>query len=181
MTIRFLPPVTVALTLMFGLAGVPGNVAAQTTAAVQETGTGDLFIPQPGGWETYVNNRFGTQLSYPADLFSPDAASENGDGRRFVAEDAQLEIFGWDNAEGETASSLRERLVGTQGYENVTYNRSGGSWLVLSGFRGDNIFYEKYFFRNGTIQAFGMEFPEDEKPFYAPVVERIEDSFRAGG
>jgi len=52
---------------------------------------------------------------------------------------------------------------------------------VLSGFRGDMIFYEKYLFRGGIVVAFGMEFPGARKPFYAPIVERIEDSFRAGG
>ncbi len=50
----------------------------------------------------------------------------------------------------------------------------------MSGYRGDNIFYEKYFFQNETVSGFGMEFPASAKPRYAPIVERIEDSFEAG-
>ena len=71
-------------------------------------------------------------------------------------------------------------MIHTQGYESVTYRPSGDSWLVISGFRGERIFYEKYFFRDGIISAFGMDFPKEDKPFYAPVIERIEDSFLAG-
>ena len=62
----------------------------------------------------------------------------------------------------------------------MTYSPSGDSWLVISGFRGERIFYEKYFFHDGVISAFGMDFPKEDKPLYAPIIERIEDSFKAG-
>ena len=159
------------------------SFALPSAAVAQSSGPAtapDVVIPGRGGWETYVNRRFGTRLSYPADVFGEGEPSQDGDGRRFSSGDAQLEVFGWENSDGETARSLQNRLVGTEGYEDVTYARSGSGWLVLSGFRGDNIFYEKYFFSGDTIQAFGIEFPTDRKPFYAPIVERIEDSFRAG-
>ncbi len=51
---------------------------------------------------------------------------------------------------------------------------------LLSGYRGSRIFYEKYLFGDGVISAFAMEFPAAEKPVYSPIVERIENSFRAG-
>ena len=71
-------------------------------------------------------------------------------------------------------------MATTEGYENVTYSPQGETWLVVSGYRGELIFYEKYFFKDGVISAFGIDFPKDEKPFYAPIVERIENSFKAG-
>ena len=140
----------------------------------------DQFRDVGGGWQSYVNDRFGTSLIFPADLFTPGEAPTNGDGRRFLASDATLEVYAWNNVDGETAGSLKRRLIGSEGYENVTYSPSGSNWLVLSGYRGDNIFYEKYFFRGEAVHGFGIEFPESAKPRYAPVVERIEDSFRAG-
>ena len=139
----------------------------------------DQFIPAAGGWQIYVNDRFGTSFAFPADIFAPAAAPENGDGRRFVAEDATLEVYAWHNIDSETAATLKRRLMGSDGYTDVTYSPSGRSWLVLSGYRGDNIFYEKYFFRGDTVHGFGIEFPADEKPFYGPIIEQIEDSFRA--
>ena len=140
----------------------------------------DRFEPVGDGWELYVNERFGTSLVFPANLFTPDEPPTNGDGRRMHSDDATLEVYTWHNLEGETATSLKQRLVGSEGYTEVTYSPSGQSWLVLSGYRGDNIFYEKYFFQNGMVSGFGMEFPESAKPRYAPIVERIENSFEAG-
>jgi hypothetical protein len=158
---------TALLVLVASVVGQPGPARA------------DQFIPAEGGWQIYVNDRFGTSFAFPADIFTPSAPPENGDGRRFVAEDATLEVYAWHNIDGENAASLKRRLVGSDGYTEVTYSPSGRSWLVLSGYRGDNIFYEKYVFRGDTVHGFGIEFPADEKPFYAPIIEQIEDSFRA--
>ena len=141
----------------------------------------DQFLPAQGGWQTYVNERFGTRLDFPPDIFVPGETAEHGAGRRFAAADATLEIYSFENIERETPASLKRRLVGSDGYTDVTYSPAGDSWLVLSGFRGPIIFYEKYFFARGVISGFGMEFPADEKPRYAPIIERMEDSFRPGG
>ncbi|MBZ8133957.1 hypothetical protein [Afifella sp. IM 167] len=140
----------------------------------------DDFVPAAGGWQTYVNARYGTRVDFPASVFTPTPPPENGDGRRFNAADAAMEVYSFHNTMDETPASLEARLTGGKGYRNVTYSPRGNSWLVLSGFRGDTIFYEKYFFRGGVISGFGMEFPKARKPFYAPMIERMEDSFRAG-
>ncbi len=140
----------------------------------------DQFLPGAGGWRTYVNDRYGMRFDYPADIFTPEAPPQNGDGQAFTAKDASLEIWASHNVDGETPVSFRTHLTGTQGYENVTYSPSGETWLVVSGFRGNDIFYEKYFFRDGVISAFGIDFPKEQKPFYSPIVERIENSFKAG-
>ena len=68
----------------------------------------------------------------------------------------------------------------TDGYDDVTYSPSGETWLVISGFRNDRIFYEKYMFSDGMIFAFGIDFPKERKPYYSPIVERIENSFKPG-
>ena len=159
--------------LLLAMAGGPLLAPSAAEAA-------DRFIAHPDGWQTYVNDRFGMRFDYPGGIFAAAPPPENGDGRTFTSGDATLQIFAFHNTGDEDAGSLKARLIGSQGYENVTYSPSGGSWLVLSGFRGDDIFYEKYLFAGGVISAFGMEFPAARKPYYAPIVERIEDSFRAG-
>jgi hypothetical protein len=157
-----------------------GPVASAQEAALPAAAE-DQFLPSRGGWQTYENGRFGMRLEFPVEVFSAEPPPENGDGRTFRSSDATLQVFAFQNADGDDPSSLKQELVGAEGYDNVTYSPTGGDWLVLSGFRGDAIFYEKYFFRDNVISAFGMEFPQERKPFYAPIVERIEDSFRAGG
>jgi hypothetical protein len=139
----------------------------------------DQFLPARGGWQTYVNDRYGTRLDFPAYLFTPGEPREHGDGLRFTSEDAALEVYAFQNADNESARALKARLIGAEGYTDVTYSPSGDNWLVLSGFRESTIFYEKYLFRGAVVHAFGMEFPAAAKPRYAPIVERIEDSFRA--
>lgn len=154
-------------------AAVAAGIAGTARAA-------DSLVAAGDGWQTYVNERFGTSLDFPADVFTPQEPPENGDGRRFVSQDATLEVYAWNDLDEENAATLKRRLVGAEGYTDVTYSPSGSNWLVLSGYRGESIFYEKYFFRADIVHGFGMEFPAAEKPYYAPIVERIEDSFRAG-
>lgn len=139
----------------------------------------DSFLRHGDGWQTYINTRYGTRLDFPADLFAPGIPPENGDGLQFRSPNASFEVYAFQNMEGDTAQTLRERLLGREGYTNVTYSPSGYNWFVLSGVRGHAIFYEKYLFRDAIVHAFGMEYPGDSKARYAPILERMEDSFRA--
>lgn len=171
-----LQALTVALFTLAAMLG--GNVPfAATHAAAEEW---DTFAPLADGWQTYVNTRFGVRFDYPSDVFAANDPPQNGDGRTFTSSDATLMIFAAHNTLDETPATMKDEMVGSPDYGNMTYSPSGDTWLVLSGFRGDRIFYEKYFFRDGMISAFGMEFPKERKPFYGPMIERIEDSFRAG-
>lgn len=157
-------------------------LAATTISLVLLTGAAlaDLFLPVGDGWQTYINDRFGMRFDYPADVFSPGPPPENGDGRAFSSPDAVLLIYASHNVLGDTPASMKQQMVSLPEYQDVTYSPSGDNWLVLSGYRGDTIFYEKYFFRDGVVSGFSMEFPSARKPFYAPIIERMEDSFRAG-
>jgi hypothetical protein len=150
------------------------------TVAASSPAFADKFSSLGSGWQRYSNDLYGTQFEFPAKVFSVAPAPSSGDGRQFTSDDATLEIYATPNTQRETASSLRRRLLQEEsGYDDVTYAPAGRNWLVLSGFRGDTIFYEKYLLKGGIIHAFGIEFPASAKPFYAPIVERIEDSFRA--
>ena len=140
----------------------------------------DQFLPASGGWQTYINDRFGVSFDFPADVFEPQPPPDNGDGRSFRSESATLQIVAFHNIDGQSPSALKRELLDGDGYEDVTYSPSGETWFVLSGFRGDNIFYEKYLFNDDVVSVFGIEFPTAEKPYYAPMIERIEDSFEAG-
>jgi hypothetical protein len=148
--------------------------------ATLDRASADRFHPARDGWQTYVNDRYGTRIDFPAEIFTPEPPPDNGDGRRFTSPEARLEVYSFHDTEGETPASMRRRLIGAEGYTDVTYHPSGAGWLVLSGYRGSTIFYEKYFFRGGVISGFGIEFPRAAKPTYAPIIERMENSFRAG-
>ena len=62
-------------------------------------------------WATYVNDRFGTSLSYPADVFAMQPPPENDDGRTLVAADgAKILVFGGYNVANDTLASKRASL-----------------------------------------------------------------------
>lgn len=140
----------------------------------------DLFLPAPDGWRTYVNGRFGMQVSYPPDLFTPAAAPEEGDGRRFEGEDAVIEVIGWENENELTPEALASHLVGAEGYGTIVHREIEEARLVLSGRRAEQIFLEEYVFEDGTVQAFAMEYPSARRATYDPLLETIAESFISG-
>jgi hypothetical protein len=156
--------------LSAAIVALPAGAAAQKTSA-QEV------------WATYRNDRFGTTIEYPA-RFRSGRPPENNDGLSFEATDgATLSAWGSFNAlEHDVAgleAFLRENLKPD---ERVTYRAAGRNWLVLSGTRGERIFYTRYAFshRNEVVNAFEISYPENLAKSYDPIVARIAKSLRSG-
>ncbi|MFP4327851.1 MAG: hypothetical protein ACLFQL_07565 [Paracoccaceae bacterium] len=53
----------------------------------------DSFVDIGGGYTTYRNARYGTQVSYPGTYFIAQPAPDSGDGRRFEAADGQARFI----------------------------------------------------------------------------------------
>jgi hypothetical protein len=135
-------------------------------------------------WKLYVNARFGTAAEYPADRFRPGPPPDNGDGQAFMAADgAELRIFASYNV-NDSAPAEQEAFLRSAGsdYTDVTYRATGKNWLVLSGYRGDSTFYEKYIFAgrksDGVIHALTVTYPRDAKAVYDPILARMARSLR---
>ncbi|HET7715873.1 MAG TPA: hypothetical protein VFK86_09610 [Bauldia sp.] len=128
-------------------------------------------------WLRYKDPRFGTSTLYPSDLLSERTATETG--ATFSGTGGYLEI----SAAHRGIYSIRELrglIAATPGYDNITYSPEGRNWLVVSGYRGDDIFYEKYFVKNGIVEGFALEYSSAARKVFDPVVETIEDTFRPG-
>jgi hypothetical protein len=128
-------------------------------------------------WLRYQDPRFGTSTLYPADLLFDRTPTETG--ATFSGLDGSLEISA-AHRHVYSISELRRLIAGTPGYDRVTYSPQGRNWLVVSGYRGDDIFYEKYFVRDGIVEGFALEYLSSARGTFDPVVEVIEDSFRPG-
>lgn len=165
-------------------------------------------------WTVYENERFGYEISYPADVFQPElsddleaddgaarneedyapdapannsgaatADSDNQGGKTFVSLDgrAKIVLYGAYNTENFSPLEYRETILKEfEGYDEMTYGPKGRTWFVLSGYRGGDIYYQKVMFSCGgkVINALSITFPNNEKPLYEPIIERMEDSFR---
>lgn len=136
-------------------------------------------------WTSYRNERFGFTLSYPSSVFVPGKAFEGGGGQVFVSNDqrAKVVVSGAINDEGFTPSAYRRTILKEfAGYEEIDYSPQGKTWFVLSGYRGDAIYYQKVMFScaGKVINALSITFPRVEKKFYEGLVEKMEDNFKPG-
>ncbi len=142
-------------------------------------------LPPVSEWAVYKNERFGYRLVYPELWFDSEPEAANGDGRSFVTPDGRTRIvvFGAHNAEALSPREYRATLLEEfGGYDELTYSPVGKTWFVLSGFRDDMIYYQKVMFScaGRIVNVLSISFPAEEKPRYAPMIEKIEDRFRPG-
>lgn len=136
-------------------------------------------------WTTYTNSRFGYSIYYPAGLFAAGQPPENGSGMTFTSRDgrAKIVVFGVHNAEKLSVREYRRVLLDEfGGYDKLDYSPIGQTWFVLSGYRAENIYYQKVMFTCGgaVISVLSITFPAADKPFYESLVELVEDNFRPG-
>ena len=127
----------------------------------------------------------GFAYSYPPDLFQ----EIEGDGKpsfhyfETPNSDAKFLVGGWNNRASRSPESFKQWLIANAGgYDEVTYHPRGRSWFVLSGYRGDQIYYEKVMFscRQDIVNVIAITYPVAERKLYDPIVERMEDHFRPG-
>jgi hypothetical protein len=137
------------------------------------------------GWVAYKNDEFAYSLYYPSTFFEPQAIAAEGEIKTFLSPDkkAKIDVFGAVNDEGYTLASYRETVLNDfGGYDSLDYSPKGKTWFVLSGYRGETIYYQKVLFSCGgrIINAFSIRFPTADRAFYEPLIELMEDRFRPG-
>ncbi|WP_181702556.1 hypothetical protein [Chthonobacter albigriseus] len=135
-------------------------------------------------WRTYVNDRFGTRIDIPEDVFQPREQSDNGDGQSFVSADgrASIRVFAGHNADGLGIDELYSTALDDVDGTRITYRKKGRSWFVLSGFKGDEVYYVKLLMAPDGSVAHTLEiiYPAADKPIYDPLTARVANSLSDG-
>jgi hypothetical protein len=131
---------------------------------------------------TYTNARFGTVCTFPGEVFTlRQPEPENGDGQQWLTPDgASLICSGILNIDNDTPKDFvaAEKASNEPGYK-VTYSKAGKDWAVLSGIKGESIFYERRLFgRDGVIRTVWIDYPPALKSKYDPLVVAIARSLR---
>jgi len=134
------------------------------------------------GWTTYQNDRFNFTLKYPADVFAVDAGTAGDDVRTFRSIDGEalLRIFATENITGVTPTKYRRSLIeGRYAGVNLDHAPQRRLWFVLSGTRGDTVFYERVDFSCNTkaIHGWQMIYPSSERTLYDLVVDEIQRNY----
>jgi hypothetical protein len=131
------------------------------------------------GFQTYTNNRYGFRVDYPL-TFIPQSPPDNGDGLGFKSLDgkATLDVSGANNGGFTLKGEFDSAIKNVHG--QLGYNKTGGSWFVVTWTDGDNIGYTKEFVGPGSQNSFTITFPVEQKSQYDSVVTAIEKSFQPG-
>lgn len=153
-------------------------------AILAAIGAGAFAARAEGGrWLTYQNDRYGTTIDYP-DQFKAEPPPDADDGRKFTSADgAEFSVyasynaldFNLDKYEGFILKNLDPGQI-------VTYKAHGGNWFVISGTKGDTVFYERHLLSHGgqMTEGFSMTYPAAAKSSYDPIIARMAKSFRPG-
>jgi hypothetical protein len=149
--------------------------AAAVPAAAQTSGA--------SRWQIYQNDRYGTTIDYPG-IFKAEPPPDNDDGQRFKSADgAEFAVFASYNASDlDIAGYLQDTLKNLDPGAAVTYQAHGDDWFVISGTKGDGIFYQRRLLSHGKemTEGFVMSYPARLKQIYDPIVARMAKSFRPG-
>jgi len=142
----------------------------------------DGVLGQSASWVVYSNERFGFSIGYPADIFTP-AGEPKEDSRYFVSADgkARLMVSASVNTTNETLLSYRAFVVRTSySGARITYSRSDSRHFVLSGYKGDEIFYERVEMacRGRLVSGWQIVYPTVERGTYDAIVERMSRTWR---
>jgi hypothetical protein len=144
------------------------------------------------GWMSHQDDTYGFALSYPSSIFklvpaaAEDAARDKAEGRSAVtlkSKDGKARLVAGAaiNADGISIADYRKQnLAESYADAKITYARTKDNWFVVSGNRGDEVFYERVLFTCGgrMINIWAMTYPMSEGDLYDRVVERVFKTFR---
>lgn len=165
----------------------PGQLKKGTPSVHAQVPSGDYVqtIATDAGWRLFEDERYGFAIELPFGIFDTIERTARGLSLRDPETGAIIEVYGSDSPTGYDPQQFVDAIVEADRVREVTYSAGGQSWFVLSGFysgaeAGDDvIFYTKFVFSadRSRLAAFEISFPARDKPQFAQVVERIEDSF----
>ena len=130
----------------------------------------------------FRDDRHECRLDYDRDMFTPGSLdSENY--RRFSGpnKDTHFSVTAVPNDENLTPKEIRKEYLVKRGTKDLVYERTKSEFLVLSGFRGRNIFYTKIALSpdNETICVLHISYPRTAKRAFDTRVTRMSRSFAA--
>jgi hypothetical protein len=166
--------------------GTHGGEDAKAMRSSATVGTLKPGRHKGAGWITYQNARFSFALKYPADVFAFDTGPGNDNVRTFLSRDgdAQLRIFARENADGTTLVNYRRSLI-EERYASVELDHvpQHKFWFVLTGTRGDTVFYHRVIFScdGKSMHGWEMIYPSSERTFYDLVVDEVQRNYAHTG
>ena len=141
------------------------------------------FAPNLARAETWaVYSEDNCRVTYASSIFHRGGTDEEN-YRRFSGpnEDIYFRTIGLPNEEQLTPAEIRAEYLEKKGSADLVYERTKKDFLVLSGYRGKNIFYTKVAISpdNETICVLHITYPRKAKRAFDAIVTRMSRSFAA--
>ena len=133
-------------------------------------------------WADYKDGTQKCKLKYASSIFARGAIdSENFQRFSGPNKDTYFRVLGHPNEEQLTPGEIRAEYIKKKGTTDLVYERTTRDFLVLSGYRGKNIFYTKIALSpdNETICVLHLSYPRRAKRAFDAIVTRMSQSFAA--
>jgi hypothetical protein len=160
----------------------PGAFGGTALGLVLVVASSIAFGQAPEKYRIYRNDRFGTTADVPRD-WKPGNQPANGDGLRFTSPDgaAFISVSGSFDAGDVRGEALENEQLADDG-ETITYRVKQERLSVVSGTRGDVIFYRKAMMSCGDeiVNRLAIEYPATRKAAFDALVTHVAGSLRAG-
>ncbi len=170
-------PVAAELKARIDMACEQGQYAVALRSPPRVVDVGDYhmtFAPVGHGQALLVSlPGLSAELQVPAELSVVD---DDAKGLRAADGAARVRFDGGPPADTEEAIFARASAP-TQ-TRSVAYKKSAGNWIVVSGYEGDRIYYDKTLVSAGTYASFSFTFPAADKSTFDPFAATMGRSFR---
>lgn len=154
----------------------PNNcaIAPQKTAKIPEASEIE--------YQQYQNQRFDYQVQYPARILTPQEAPANGDGRTFQSPEGQIvmQVYGHHNTLSESLKERYQEMLQKHSdspQEKITYHKKDNHFFVISGYRGNWVFYRKTILDNNQFKTLEFSYHRSFQPKFDAIVAEVANSF----
>jgi hypothetical protein len=136
-------------------------------------------------WSVYRAASHACRVDYASGLFTRDRWDEERGLQRFSGPGPEtfFRVSGIDNDRGLSPRDLKARYLKADAPGEIVYERTKPEFLVLSGYRGDSIFYIKAAMSpdRRIICVLEIVYPRKDKRAFDAIVTRMSRSFKVAG
>jgi hypothetical protein len=125
------------------------------------------FLTETYKFKIYHNLRFDFCVNYPSTILNPQGESENGDGQVFISNDMKFKMIvsGISNSENIDIIAAYEKDLNfhsSNPKNHLTLYRQAQNYYIISGYKGDNIFYSKSFLVKNKFYSIYFEYSQTD-------------------
>ncbi|MFV0469705.1 MAG: hypothetical protein ACK5MK_12355 [Dysgonomonas sp.] len=186
MTKRIIPLILFLLIIIVGCRKTANEKQSQATSNTIKKDTTLVFdtvtTPQ---YDVYCNTRYNYCIKYPKTILIPQGESDNGDGQVFSTQDGENELRVYRDARTITISrnfsiemAYDQDMAERSKSSEITYHKVDDNFYVLSGYQGENIFYQKTIYRDGELTTAILTYRKGNRAQFDNLIEPIFSSLK---